>query len=95
MIVEVDAVSVEGLDIFDELGLELRLDLEEFGLDLGSLGLKLLPGVAQRVASLRLLLIHRQVMLDQHGIGFLEKSNRDCQLLKQKNTVTNVIILHV
>lgn len=62
--VEVAAVCSKGFDIFDKLWLELRLDLEEFRLDLGGLDLEFLPGVAQRVTLLRLFLVDRQVMLD-------------------------------
>lgn len=62
--VEVTAVRIEGFDVFDKLRLELRLNLEEFRLDLGGLDLEFLPGVAQRVALLCLFLVDRQVMLD-------------------------------
>ena len=76
VLVEVVAVIDEDLDIFNELLLKLRLDSQQVARHLRSLSIQALPGVAQSVAALRLLSHHGQLVLVQHGVGFLRSQKQ-------------------
>ena len=88
VLVEVGAVLQEGLHVVNELPAEVGLQGDQLVLHLRAAGQQLLPGVAQCVHLLHLLLGHGLPVLVEHGVGLLEGEVNDEGISEGKETMS-------